>query len=318
MNSMTRLMLGAMLVLVSACGGDKADEFRNGIPRAGDVAMKVPGSRGQPLSSTGTRRDGLEGQTSDFYKLTREVTVFVNAGTAATLMLVEKIVQYPATTTGTDSAVWGPHTEALSPNTWKLTVQRTAPDAYTYALEGKGKTEADSAYRVVLSGSHVNLGSNLGTGTFLIDWDLNRQLPEHADNYGTAEVTYSRTAAGAPVQIDVQFVQVRHGSSGPLADAQYRYTSTPNQGGVFQFEVQKDFVTGPGIETGKIKSRWLESGAGRSDAQVSGGDVASMVTVNDCWDSGFLSRYQNASYAPSLNYGAESVCAFGTAEYPSL
>lgn len=315
---MKKLMLGAVLVVMSACGTDKADAFRKGIPQAGDVALKVPGQAGQPLTSVGTRRDGLEGQTSDFYRLTRDVTVFVNGGTAAVLTLVEKIVQYPATTVGTDSAVWGPHTEALSPNTWKLTVTRTAPDTYSYLLEGKGKTEADSAYRVVLSGNHVNLGANLGTGSFLIDWDQARQLPENHDNYGTVAVTYSRTALSATTQIDADFHQARHGTVEPLVDAQYRYWSTPNQGGSFEFQLQKDFVMGPALETGKIKSRWLETGAGRSDAQVSGGDLSSVVTVNECWDSGFLSRFLDASYAPSLNYGAAAACAFATAEYPSL
>ena len=43
-----------------------------------------------------------------------------------------------------------------------------------------------------------------------------------------------------------------------------------------------------------------------------------MVTINECWDSGFLSRFLDASYAPSLNYGAQTACAFGTPEYPSL
>ncbi len=317
---MKKLMLGAMLV-VSACGVgvDKGADFRKGLPQAGDVALKLPGKTSQPLTSTGTRRDGLEGQTSDFYKLTREVTVFVNTGTAATLNLVEKIVQYPATSTTSDSATWGPHTEPLSPNTWKLTVVRTAQDTYTYTLEGKGKNEPDSAYRVVLSGNHVNLGSNLGTGSFLIDWNLDRQLPENANNFGTVTVTYSRTSATATVQIDADFAQVRHGTTEPLVDAQYRYRATPGQGGAFEFQAAKDYVTTTAaLETGKIKSRWLETGAGRSDVQLSGGDLSATVTVNECWDSDFLSRFQNASYAPSLNYGAESVCAFATAEYASL
>lgn len=314
---MKKLMLG-LLVLVSACGVDKADDFRKGVPRSGDVALKLPAKSGQPLTGVSTRRDGLEGQTSDFYRLTRETTVFVNTGTAAVLTLVEKIVQYPATTVGQDSAVWGPHTEALSPNTWKLTVTRTATDTYSYLLEGKGKAEADSAYRVVLSGNHATMGQNLGTGSFLIDWDLNRQLPEHADNFGTVAVTYSRTSATATTQIDAQFTQVRHGTVEPLVDAQYRYWSTPNQGGSFEFQIQKDLVTGAALENGKIKSRWLESGAGRADAQVSGGDLSAPVTMNECWDSGFLSRFQDTSFSPALNYGVATACAFGTAEYPSL
>jgi len=46
--------------------------------------------------------------------------------------------------------------------------------------------------------------------------------------------------------------------------------------------------------------------------------VTSPVTIAECWDAGFASRFLNASYAPSTSYGTESLCAFATAEYASL
>lgn len=316
---MKRLLLGAMVVLMSACGADKADEFRRGLPGASDVAMKVPGTSGQPLTGASTRRDGLEGETAELYRLTRDVTRRVNGGTAAVLVLVEKIVSHPATTVGQDSAVWGPRTEPLSPNTWKLTVTRTGQDVYSYTLEGKGKTEDDAAYRVVLSGTHHHLGANQGTGSFLIDFDRAFTLPENDGNQGTVAVTYSRPTLQATTQIDADFTQVRQGTSVPKLDAQYRYAATPGQGGAFEFQFEKDLVTTTAaLESGRIKSRWLESGAGRADARVIGGDLQSQVSLSECWDSGFASRYLDASWAPSGNYGQVSVCAFGTAEYPAL
>ena len=41
--------------------------------------------------------------------------------------------------------------------------------------------------RVILSGSHVITGKDLGSGTFLLDWNQIATLPEHDDNVGTAE-----------------------------------------------------------------------------------------------------------------------------------
>lgn len=318
---MKKLLLGAIslvLMTATACGADRAEEFRQGIPRAETVALVLPARTSQPLSGEGTRRDGLEGQTSDFYRLTREVTVFVNGGTAAVLNLVARITTYPATTVANDSAVWGPHTDPLSPNTWKLTVSRTAPNTYSYRLEGKAKTEADSAYRAVLSGSHLAQGENLGAGRFTIDWNLAHQLPEHGVHVGMANVTYSRPSLAGTTQVDAQFNQVNDARTGALLDASYRYASTPGQGGAFEFQSLSDLVTGAALETGNIKSRWQESGAGRADVQVTGGDVSSPVTINECWDSSFASRYLHTSFSPALNYGAESVCAFATAEYSSL
>lgn len=313
---MTRtLILSAVVTMLTACGSDKADAFRAGIPQAKDVAMKAPGNA-NALSSDGTRRDGLEGQTSDFYKFTRGVTVFVNGGTAATLNLVHRITQYPATTVTNDTAIWGPHTEALSPNTWKLTVTRTATDTYSYSLEGRGKNEADSAFRVVLSGSHVAMGPNTGTGSFLIDFDQSHALPENDGNVGTVAVTYSRPTLSDPTRVDADFANVK--SEGQLIDARYRYLSTPGQGGTLDFEMDKDLVQGAAVEHGKVRSRWLETGAGRSDVEASGGDLQAPVTLSDCWDADFLSRYQHASFAPALDYGTESVCAFGTAQYATF
>jgi hypothetical protein len=303
------------VAVLAGCGVDKADAFRKGVPATNDVALKVPGSA-NGLTSVGTRRDGLEGQTAELYKTTRAVTLTVNGATAAVLNTVHRITTFQATSVTQDSATWGPHTDALSPNTWKLTVTRTAPDSYSYVLEGKAKTEPDSAYRVVLSGSHVHLGENLGTGSFLIDFNLAAQLPEHDSNTGTVQVTYARTSATAEVQIDALFNGVKDGSQ--TVDAEYAFRSTPGNGGHFDFELEKDFTGGSATEHGKIRSRWLETGAGRSDVQASGGDLASPMTLSECWDENFASRFFDASFSPSSNYGQASVCAFPTAEFASL
>lgn len=316
---MNKLFLSAAFaVVLGACGfGGRGSEFRDGVPQASAVALKLPGSAGQALTA-GKTRDGLEGETAAFYKLTRGVTLTVNGGTAAVLNLVHRITGYPATTTTQDSATWGPHTDALSPNTWKLTVTRTADDTYGYALEGKGKTEADGAYRVVLSGTHHHAGTNLGSGTFLIDWDALAELPEHDDHVGTVTVTYARETEASVTQIDAGFRQVKGGRDGARVDANYRYRSTPGQGGEFEFQATDDFIGGAALEDAKIKSRWLQTGAGRSDATVSGGDLATTATASECWDDGFASRYFDNTWASSENYGAESVCAFATAEFSTL
>lgn len=315
---MKKFLAGLVVVLVTGCGFDKADGFRQGIPQQANLELKLPssGQSSQPLTGTGTRRDGLEGQTADLYKTTRAVTQFVNGGTVLVLDLVRRITQYPATTVTQDSAVWGPRTEALSPNTWKLTVTRTAPDTYTYALEGKGKTEADSAFRVVLSGSHVDAGANVGNGSFLLDFDKAKTLPENDGNVGTVSVTYSRPTLSAEIAVDADFHQVK--SDAQLVNAQYKYRATPGNGGTFDFDLDKDFTAGPALEHGKIRSRWVETGAGRSDVQATGGDLTSPVTLSECWDDGFASRFLEASYSPSSNYGQASVCAFTTAQYAAL
>ena len=214
------------------------------------------------------------------------------------------------------TAIWGPFTDALSPNTYRFTVTKNKTDDYSYILEGKGKTDPDTAFKAILSGSHLVTGKDLGSGTFLLDWNAAATLPEHdANNVGTVQYAYSRTSLTAVLTIDAVFTQVRDGDSGKLLDVDYKYDATPGKGGNFEFKMTKDIAMGAALETAAVKSRWEESGAGRSDMKVSGGDLPTLATANECWDSSFASRYLSVSYAPSSGWGDESQCAFNTAQY---
>ena len=152
----------------------------------------------------------------------------------------------------------------------------------------------------------------------MIDWDEAAQLPEHADLVGTATVTYSRPTLTAAIANEVAFTQFYSADRSQRVDAHYAYHSTNADGGNFQFDVYQDFVGGSGIEHGKMRSRWQQDGAGRTDAKLSDGDVTGELTANECWDSSFLSRYLNYSWDSSQNYGTETVCAFQVAEYSTL
>jgi hypothetical protein len=80
--------------------------------------------------------------------------------------------------------------------------------------------------------------------------------------------------------------------------------------------MDKNFYGGPAIELLTVNSRWLETGAGRADVRLTGADLgAAGATVNECWDTNFLSRYFVASFDPAAHWGTETVCALPTAEY---
>ena len=170
--ALAALVPSALLV---GCGlKDDADSFRGGVPRHETVEVRVPGGA-QPGSLTaegGAVQSALLGQKAEYYVLTRAVTAVINGGTFAVLTLVKTIVGYPATSVNGDTAVWGPHTEPLSPNTWRLTVTRLEPHKFQYALDAKPKTADDSAFLTILAGTHtraVGPGGPIegfGNGTF--------------------------------------------------------------------------------------------------------------------------------------------------------
>jgi hypothetical protein len=124
--------------------------------------------------------------------------------------------------------------------------------------------------------------------------------------------------------VDAPFRQVRDEQDATVrADADYRYAATPGQGGELNFKRSHDWYK-PGSTTSQleiltIKSRWQESGAGRSDVRLSGGDLVGEATINECWNTDFARRFPRASHDPRVGHGTEATdCVFTPAAYSTL
>jgi hypothetical protein len=302
-------------------------EFATGVPRRETVAMNVPGSSVKALTVEDSSK-ALQGETSEWYRTTRAVTGVVNGGAVAVGSLVRLITDYPATSVAANSAVWGPWQGPLDPVEWKITVTRVAPHQYQYAFEGRDKQDAAAPFVTVLSGSHspgLDLrGMELegfGSGSFLLDWDARARLPGPDGNVGTAAYTYSRLGPEQVADITARFRQVKdEDQPGRLVDVDYAFTQKPGADGSmdFLYDVPADATRAGGL--GKVRSRWLWNGAGRSDASVVPTNLDLTYTVSECWDTSYLSIYRSVplSTAAADNYGSESFCAFPTAEFSKL
>ncbi len=325
------LMLCATSLLFVGCGQTQEDEFRDGLPSKQMMNVKEPGAgAGQKLESGSVSAYTL-GQTSDLYKLTRGATVSVNGGTAFALGLVEAVTKNTPTSISGDIAVWGPYTDALSPTTWKLSMTKNAQDTYSYKLEGKAKADADTEFKVILSGTHTialdaagNRLHDFGSGNLAIDWDAAQKLPEHGADIGTLAIRYARPSADTVTTVEADFRNVKDDERpGTKVNADYRYKETPGAGGEFDFALNKNMDTElarSAIEHLTVKSRWAQTGAGRSDVKLTGGDIGSgEATMNECWDANFASQFLVISFAPTLGYGNLTACgSLNTAVYSGL
>jgi hypothetical protein len=329
--------VGMTAAAAAGCGMVDSDGFRGGVPTRDTVALRVPGADATgALTVTDGVQSALVGQKADTYVTTRAITAVVNGGTYAVLTLVRTIIDFPASSVSGDTAVWGPHTEPLSPNTWRLTVSRLAPHQFHWLLEARAKTAADSAFVTIISGTHTEaLGAGgrplegFGSGDFAVDWDAAATLPEHDNNVGKAAFTYARVSPAAVVTVDVDFHGIKDDKTGEIHDALYRYGETPGAGGQLDYAADQDVSPGPG-PTGTAKehftvhSRWQETGAGRCDVRISGGDLTGTAfdgtAGSECWDSNFLSSFRDVAYDPDPNgkWGAETSCAFSPAAYSTL
>jgi hypothetical protein len=334
---LSMVSVGLFVVTASLAGcdlkEDAADEFRNGVPRAQTVEVKVPAAGQAALQderlSASSQALTVRGQTAELYQLTRAATSVVNGGALVTLALVKIIVSYPPTTVSADSAVWGPWTGALEPVTWRLTVNKVSANKYAYSLDGRGRGDATGPFVTVLSGTHsptLNAQGRplegFGAGDFLLDWDARRTLPLPDDNVGKARYRYARLDAAAGVEVDAQFTQVKDNERpGQRVDLAYQFRSTGGAGGSMEFVHTAPMSSGKAGSRLAVKSRWTGAGLGRSDVRATGGDLPAGTTAqwNECWNGLFASTYQQVSWDPARNYGAEaSDCAFASAEYSSL
>jgi hypothetical protein len=336
-------MLGAAFALVG-CGKTDGSEFEGSTPTKDTVALVVPAST-STTATTGALSGGavtvkqgaLMGETAKDYVVTATLAHVVNAATGAVLDLVKNVTNYPPTSVDGDTGVWGPYTDPLSANTYRLTVNKQAPQVFAWKLDGKGKTADESAFVTILSGVHTravdaagNPTEGFGSGNFVIDWDAADTLPQHDTNVGQMAFTYSRMSPAATATNNVTFTNILDNcdpkscnTNGQVFDALYAYSATPGSGGDLQYGATENFVTTTAAkETMSIHSRWLETGAGRTDVQVTGGDVGTAVdTSSECWDSNFASVYSALSYDPNdanEDWGSESSCAFASAALVSL
>ena len=321
----SRLASLALVALVPACqvSMDEADVFRRGVPTEETVTATVPGrGTGQAVTVTETTI-GLRGQAADWYKLTYGVTHVINGGALLVGGLVRTVIRFSPTSLSKDTAVWGPFTGDLEPVTWKLTVTRLAAHQFTWRFDGQPRGSATAPFVTVLSGTHTSaadaggaLLEGFGTGSFTLDWDARATLPmPKATEMGKAEYTYVHLP-GAVTTVNARFRQVLDEPSGKRVDVDYAYTHEPNGGGTMDFVNISAAQLGMPGGRWSAHSRWLTTGAGRTDARVAVDTLAGTLTINECWDTTFSSTFVARSWEPNAGYGTEaSDCAFSPAEY---
>jgi hypothetical protein len=61
-------------------------------------------------------------------------------------------------------------------------------------------------------------------------------------------------------------------------------------------------------ETVAIKSEWLGTGQGKSNASATGGSLAADATLEECWNTSFQRTYFTDSWNPSQTEGDPASC----------
>jgi hypothetical protein len=306
---MTKSLLAAstLSLLVGACLKQEAapTEIAKSIPTADQVTIKLP---------TASQNRTI-GQLANWYVATRDITRTFNGGAAWVLVTVHSIVQLPVTSVEGNVYTWGPGSNALDPADYKLDVTAVGDGTYGYKLSGRSKTVAGAQFEVIIDGSaDPRAGDDKGSGEFLIDFDAGRRVNpiDAGDSKGQVDAKYDLAAKHLDLTI-----MTTDANNSPVA-ADYAYNETADGGGNMQFDITGDTGGGPALENVSLNSRWLATGAGRADAEISGGDLGlQQVTASECWSTSFARTFYTDSANFSPTEGDAGSCAFTTAAPPS-
>ncbi|MBI4511836.1 MAG: hypothetical protein HY698_19535 [Deltaproteobacteria bacterium] len=339
------------LVILGSTGcviQDDVQEIRDTLPRASAIQVKVPGgtqasalaiasgqqartappiiiggqqARTAPLvvkGGVGSSTHAVLGQTAQFYAFTRLISGHLNLGAAFVLTLVHSVAHFPPTSVQGDTYIWGPWTNALNPAEWRLTVRLNAQGSYEWSLEGRRKAGGGS-FEAVVAGVATPGTSHRGSGWFDMDFDKAEELdPVGNDAEGKIRVQYDLEAS--PVKVIMDFANDMKMPDGSIADKTFHYVYAEAQDGSgdFEFSMYGDLDdNGSAWENTDVKSRWLATGAGRSDFRVAGGDLGDQVlTGSECWGTSFGRSYWTDSLGWHPTEGDPASCAFSDARLP--
>jgi hypothetical protein len=299
-------MSALLAVSVAGCpepGGD-VSSARNAFPQ--NLEIKVPEAAGKVAYALG--------ETSPAYAVTRTVAGYLNGGMAWVGLTIRVITAFPVSEIDGNTLIWGPWTDALNPALWRLRMTEVTPGTWEWALEGQKKSQPGSAYRATASGiAHVGRPLR-GTGSYTLDFETAEELdPVGNDGRGVVSVTYDLESSPIVLTLDTDADE-----DGRPVSWHYEFRGNDDGSGDFQLRANADLGNGGAEEFAEIRSRWLSSGAGRSDARVSGGDlgVTVSVTASECWDTSFLRVY----YADSANWlpteGSAASCSISDTLFP--
>lgn len=319
--------LAGLIALTSTATGctlknDSSDEYRDPIPQSSDVALGVPGASQSTSTSASAAAAGLHlaggaagGGYATYYVFTRDISAGVDFGTGVILAGVWAIVSQPATDISGNTATWGPGSgSALDPTVWRFQVKEIGDKEYDWELDGRPKASTSEAdFRAVIKGhGYGKSRAEHRSGTFTIDNDAYQALePGFGHDTGTTKVDWDLRQYPATIHVELR--------PNPSSLGQNDIDVTHESDGSGEVDIAgKDDIATPkdgSLEDVVIHSRWNNTGAGRGDVQMSGGELTQTVQASQCWSSTFSQTYYTDSVGYQPTEGDASSCAFDQAKF---
>jgi hypothetical protein len=294
------LLLGLSL---GGCSWSNQDiEFLYALPRSDALEAGTPDQQGTTQQGLAQQSAGLSvSAPSAMFQKTIGAARSFNSMLFAILDALERVRQFPPTRREANRRIWGPISDRQHPDREvRLVVERTLqPDdsfVYAWQIEIRRVGAPQTAWIALVEGSYApSVDIRRGTGTLRHDAAAVRAAgfarADEDPNLLSVDVGYDTGGAALFVALHLAF------TAGTL-DSEYEEFADGNAR--LLFDVRADFVPGPSPtpETARFTSRWIGSGAGRTDVvALVGGDVPVLTDIGEeCWNETFDTAYFREVY----------------------
>jgi hypothetical protein len=291
-----------ILLLLGGCGGLTNDpfledaEFRAALPSAARarITVETAGEQG--------RRASLERLW--MLGLTLDVSEGVNAYVQSVLGTVDEVRELRPDGRGEDWRSWGPYAIEGDQDITATMARDGATYAWRFDIDPAGG--GDSVRPVF--GEHLAGDSvQAGVGTMVLDFDA-WAAAGFGTTAGTAEIVYD-LRDGRTMRVTLRDLAEAGGE--PAQDAEVWFSLQQPHQGRFEYAAKDDVNDNGVLEDLLVVTRWIPGGAGRADAEVSGGDAGGWSwRITQCWGAGAELVYEADNLGALETIGSEADCVY--------
>jgi hypothetical protein len=356
-RSLRAAMTSVIAVGLFAAGCDTYSRddilFRRGVPSVEDLALEPPGAKADEASdgeaSASVARRALDACRDDSLRCTAQnIATSLNGLTRGLITIIDFVRLLPPTRRETGRRVWGPHHNEREDRTHRFEMVKNLDangdfdGTLTFCLHvARGEVEwrlrdpvdcsvvedAESGLTLVLSGvitpgEEDSNAARTGSGTLVLDANRMAAISGDRGLLGVLDIQYDNTSD--PKTISMAITDVEDAEENPIPDnAAYAFVGYDDGSGRFDFVVKTDLVR-PNpfadslLERFDIRARWQADGAGRAEAEASGGDIVEVDSwnVTECWDGGLSTTWRRSDDPSVTPIGNDEAldCALTTFE----
>lgn len=307
-------MLSFMLLACARDDISSGEAFRPAFPDEDTLTIKTKSltEKQDGLSNMG---QALVGDRADLHDLSFAVAFQVNRYARNILEVVWFISRFqPSAAVEEDGvigdpgdefhynarAIWGPFNDDEGKNleyilhVWRGVDEQDGRTAFVYFIAGRPVGGTDDDWVPFLVGGAKPFDGNLNRfGLVQLDMNAVRTLDPTEDDVGVFSFVYVQeqdshvvAATGEGVWSDDEHTAT--------TDATYFYGRSSEGYAVLEFDTNSDIENddGDALEHIHVSTGWLFNGDGRSDAQVSGGDLGeAQANMTECWGGDHKQTY---------------------------